>query len=417
MSDNKYTKGNDYTPFSSPVGEGAAASSANAGEVYSSPVGEGEVASSANAGEVFSSPAGEGRSFLSANAGETDEISLKDLILKISEWWKYLLSKWIIILVAGLIGGALGLAYSYSKRPIYKAELSFALEDEKGGGLGGAAGFASLVGIDIDGGGGGAFSGDNLLELMKSRSMVQKALLTEIENNGKKQTLAEFYIEYNELRDQWKNKPELNAVHFLADADPAKFTRTQDSLLGIFHKSLITENLAVNKVDKKLSIIAVNVSSENETFSKYFTEILVKEVSDFYIETKTIKSVKNLAILQHQTDSVRRALNSAITGVASSVDANPNANRARQILQAPSQRRQVDVQANVAILTELVKNLEISKVSLRKEIPLIQVIDRPILPLEMEKFGKLNGLILGGFLGGFLIIIFLLSKKMLKDLI
>ncbi len=31
-----------------------------------------------------------------------DEISLKEVILKIQEWWGYLLSKWVIILVAGI---------------------------------------------------------------------------------------------------------------------------------------------------------------------------------------------------------------------------------------------------------------------------------------------------------------------------
>ncbi len=65
------------------------------------------------------------------------------------------------------------LTYAWSKKPIYKAELSFALQDEKsGGGLDSALGLASQFGIDLDGGGaGGEFSGDNLLELMKSRSI------------------------------------------------------------------------------------------------------------------------------------------------------------------------------------------------------------------------------------------------------
>jgi hypothetical protein len=140
-------------------------------------------------------------------------------------------------------------------------------------------------------------------------------------------------------------------------------------------------------------------------------------VSDFYVNTKTKKSVQNVAILQRQTDSVRRELNAAITGVASSVDVNPNANPALQILRAPSQKRQVDVQANQAILTQLVANLEISKVSLRKETPLIQVIDRPILPLEKEKLGKLRGMIIGGIIGGFLAIFIIIVKKMFKEVI
>jgi hypothetical protein len=39
------------------------------------------------------------------------------------------------------------------------------------------------------------------------------------------------------------------------------------------------------------------------------------------------------------------------------------------------------------ILTELIKQVELAKVTLRKEKPLIQVIDRPILPLPKERFG------------------------------
>ena len=84
------------------------------------------------------------------------------------------------------------------------------------------------------------------------------------------------------------------------------------------------------------------------------------------------------------------------------------------VRRAPSARRQVDVQANTAILTELVKQNEMAKVALRKETPLIQIIDQPILPLPKQKFGKAKGIVLGGFLGGFLIILLLLVRRFLK---
>ena len=173
-------------------------------------------------------------------------------------------------------------------------------------------------------------------------------------------------------------------------------------LLGEYLNSNFDELLhnkkKVDKVDKKLSIITISVSSENEMFSKLFTEVLATTVSEFYKQIKTQKSVQNVNLLQHQTDSVRRELNLALNGVASSSDINPNPNPALQLLRVPAQRKQVDVQINSTVLGELVKNLEISKVSLRKETPLIQVIDRPILPLEKEKFGKLKGLAMGGVL-------------------
>lgn len=352
------------------------------------------------------------------NLNNSDEISLKDLILKMQAWWRYLLSKWVIILVAGIIGGAIGLTYAWFKKPIYKAELSFALQDEKsGGGLSSAMGLASQFGIDLGGGGaGGEFSGDNLLGLMKSRSMVEKALLTPVVVKGKNETLAEFYIDFNKIREGWQGKPELENIHFLPNADRSKFTLKQDSILGVFHNTLIATNLTVDKLDKKLSIISLSVKSTNELFSKYFTEVLAKVVSDFYVQTKTEKSTKNVAILQRQTDSVRRALYGAISGVASSIDAAPNPNPSLQTLHVPSQRRQVDVQANTAILSELVRNLEVAKMSLLQETPLIQVIDKPILPLDKYKTGKLKGLVIGGLIGGLLSIILVVLNRIIKNI-
>jgi len=352
-------------------------------------------------------------------SNNSEEISLKELILKIRDWWRYILSKWPTTLIAIVIGGGIGLTYAFLKKPVYKAELSFALQDEKSGtgGLGSALGLASQFGIDLGGDAGGEFSGDNLLELMKSRSMVEKALLTPVTIGGKKETLAEFYINFNKLRESWKGKPGLENIHFLPDTDRSKFTLMQDSILGVFHKSLVKSNLTVDKLDKKLSIISLSVSSTNELFSKYFTEVLAKVVSDFYVQTKTKKSAKNVTILQRQTDSVRQALNSAISGVAMSADVNPNPNPSLQTLHVPSQRRQVDVQANTAILNELVKNLEVAKMSLLQETPLIQVIDRPILPLEKERVGKLKGIVLGGFLAGFVSIFAITIRKILKNIL
>jgi len=103
--------------------------------------------------------------------------------------------------------------------------------------------------------------------------------------------------------------------------------------------------------------------------------------------------------------------------VALANDANPNLNPTMQVLRAPSQQRQVDVQANTAILTELVKNLELAKLALRRETPLIQVIDKPIFPLAMDRFGKLKGLVLGGILFGFLTSLYLISKMIFKQII
>ncbi|MBG6109871.1 hypothetical protein H4V97_001431 [Flavobacterium sp. CG_23.5] len=349
---------------------------------------------------------------------QNDQITLKELIDKGKDWFSYLLSQWKILFLMVFIGSALGVAYSLMKKPIYTATLSFALEDEKsGGGLGGALGLASSLGLDIGGGGGGSvFAGANLTELFKSRSMVEQTLLAPVVVDGDRISLAEMYVRNEGWREKWNGKPKFKNIQFIPNTDRKYFTRVHDSILGVVYADLSKNGLMVAQKDKKVSIISIDVVSTDELFAKYFSEALAKRVSDFYVDTKSKKSRMNMAILERQTDSIRRELNGAITGVAVANDNTFGLNPAMNVRRAPSARRQVDVQANTAILTELVKQTELAKVTLRKETPLIQVVDRPILPLPKERFGKAKGIILGGFLAGMLTVLFLIIRRILKEI-
>lgn len=331
---------------------------------------------------------------------ENDEISLKELVVKIKEWVDFLKTKLLLIVFIGLVGSIMGFTYAYFQKPTYKAVLTFAMEEDKGsGGLGGALGLASSFGIDVGGGGGGAFAGSNLIELMKSRLLVEKTLLNPVVVNNDTISIAEYYIRNNKLRENWGKNPALKNILFLPNADRSKFSLQQDSILQTLFIGLTDpKKLSILQKDKKVSITSIEVVSENENFSKVFCENLVKEISDFYIETKSKKARLNTEILQKQADSIRGELNGAITGVAAEMDQVYNLNPAFNVRSTPSKRRQVDVQANTAILTQLIAQLELSKVTLRKETPLIQVIDKPILPLEKKDHSPIKFLLFGLFL-------------------
>ena len=349
---------------------------------------------------------------------DNDEISLKELIQKIQEWVAYLKTQWkLVIGIAGL-GAIIGFAYASFQKPTYQATSTFVLEEDKGGGgLGGAMGLASSFGFDLGGGGGGLFTSSNIIELMKSRLVVEKTLLNPVQVAGKEISLADYYVQINKLKEAWTKKPALANISFPANADRTKFSLEQDSILQSISAGLTKNNLVIAQKDKKVSIISLTVKTENELFSKLFCEQLLKETSDFYIETKSKKSRLNVEILQHQADSIRAELNGAITGVAAASDNVYNLNPAFNVKRTPSTRRQVDVQANTAILTQLVAQLELSKVSLRKETPLVQLIDRPILPLEKEKLGRIKSFVLGGFLAGFLSVLYLVFGRLYKNLV
>jgi hypothetical protein len=347
----------------------------------------------------------------------SDEISLKDLIIKLGEWYRYLLSKWLLLLLIGLLGGAIGYIYAWFQKPVYTATFTYALDDEKsGGGMSGALGLASSLGLDMGGGAGGAFGDANLMGLMHSRSLVEKTLLSDVVIDGKKITLADYYIDLNEMRKNWAEKPELEKVDFPVNANREGFTRLQDSVLGSIYSDIDKNQLSISQKDKKVSIETIDVKSKDELFAQLFCESLVREVSEFYIDTKSRKARTNVAILQRQADSIRGQLNGAITNVAVATDNAFNVNTALLVKRTPVARHQVDVQANTAILTQLVTNLEMAKVTLLKETPLIQVIDKPILPLKKEKTSKLISLVVGGFLAGFLAVLFLVFKRIGKNI-
>ena len=352
--------------------------------------------------------------------GDDDDLNIKDVILKVKQWIIYFQSKWVFLLLMSLLGIIVGYVYGTTKDDKYVSTLTFALEDEKAAsGLSDAMGLASSLGFDLGTTAGGAFSGGNLMELMKSRTLVEKALLNPISVTGKNISIADYYIKLTNLNKDWEKDDFLKKISFPPFADRTVFTQKHDSILGVLYSQIAGPNgiLSVNQKDKKISIISVEVKATDEILAKAFTESVVKEVSEFYIETRSKKAKNNVNILQHQVDSIRSELNAAISGVANLDDFTFNLNPAQNAKRSPSLKRQIDVQANTAILTQLVTNLEMAKVTLLKETPLVQIIDRPILPLTKEKANMLFLSIGGGFLGiaiGFFIVFI---RKITSDLL
>ena len=75
------------------------------------------------------------------------------------------------------------------------------------------------------------------------------------------------------------------------------------------------------------------------------------------------------------------------------------------------------MQANQAFYVQMIQNLESAKITLRKETPLVQVIDRPILPLDVSENNWKVAFIQGGIIGALLAIVFFIIRKMLKDVL
>jgi len=348
---------------------------------------------------------------------DNDEISLKELIVKAKEWWQYLLTKWLIILAFGLGGAVIGLVVSLLTPPKYTAKLSFALVEKSSGG-GGLADLASSFGLSsmLGGGSSGAFSGDNLLEIMQSPHTIEQTLLSPIVYNGKKQNLVEVYIQFNELRKGWEKSanPELKALTFPVGQTRETFTRTQDSVMsGIYDKLIKSNALSIARKDKKLSFVNVSFTSKDEVFSKLFEEKLMEVTYGFYKETRTAQSRANINMMQAKADSIKKLYESSL--YKSAGYSQVNINQALAFAAVPKQKQEYNSQLYATVYTEVLKNLETLKLDLARETPIVQIIDTPRFPLEKDRLGKAKAMATGGVLGGFLIMFYLLGAMFLKN--
>ncbi|GAA0540108.1 hypothetical protein LX66_2299 [Chitinophaga japonensis] len=349
---------------------------------------------------------------------QKEEMSLRELVLKIQRCCRYVLGKWMIIGICGVAGAAAGTMLALLDEKKFAGELTFVLEESRSSPLSAYAGVASQLGVDLNtGSSNGVFEGDNIMKFLSSRLMVERTLLFPVITGKDKKTLADLYMEFSGLQEKWSRHKRLQGINFPAGYKRAKFSLLQDSILNVLQERIVENNLEVSKPDKKLNFISVKCISRNELFSKVFTEQLVKEATDFYIETKTMRNKANTERLQGQADSLKTVLSKKVYTAASVQDL--YFNPAKQVAGIRAEEELRDKLILQTMYAEVVKNLEISKMAMAQETPVIQIVDTPILPLKIKKLGILKGIFLGGILGGLLAGAFFLVKytyrRILRD--
>jgi hypothetical protein len=301
------------------------------------------------------------------------------------------------LLLVGCVGAVLGLSLSFIKHPKFTSEITFLVEESKAGAGGLLSSLGSQIGIDVAsmaGAGNSVISGDNMLELLKSKSMMQQCLLTPFQNDSN-YLLADRYVDVYELRKKWASDADINKeVYF---NDPKIDRRLKDSLLSVIIKRIHKKEFSVAKPDKKLGFFKVSTTTNDELLSEYLSERIIKIATDFYVNNKTGRLKNNVARLEHRTDSIGSLLNRRTYGAMNDARLMLNLNPADVSAQGSAEISQRDKMVLSTVYAELIKNLEISKTALVQETPTIQITDKPILPLERDEIKWYEGLLIGFF--------------------
>jgi uncharacterized protein involved in exopolysaccharide biosynthesis len=332
----------------------------------------------------------------------TETIKYSELKAVIQRFTKYFISQYKIIFLVTIITSALGLLYGKMQPSTYKATSTFIVEDKSGKGGGGLSGLASQFGIDVGGltgGGAGLFDGDNILEIIKSRAIIEKVLLTKMEEPAslKGQTIADYYIQIENLAPAFESKNiNVKSLNFAGLTEGAKHTVQQDSILYILY-SRINKNLNVEKKNKKSTIITLEVVSGDQVFSKVFAEEVLKQTSDLYIDIKTGNLSRSIDRIQEKADSLQRSLSNIYQN-------------SFQINSSRTELSNRDKNFSSTLYAEVVKNLETLKLSLINQTPVIQVLDTPKFPLFDQRTPARYSLLIGFAIGFVLSFFYALYK-------
>jgi hypothetical protein len=304
------------------------------------------------------------------------------------------------ILFVGLFGALVGLGYSLVKKPVYQAKVNFVIEENKQNAGGLFSALAGQVGIDLStlSGGAGVLAGDNVLELLKSPTLLRKVLLSSYTADTTHSLAWQYASDYGKLNDYTKLA---GAALFPVSAGEINTSRVQDSLLTVLTTRIIEKELSVYKPDRKLSIFSLELSTRNELLSQLISMRLIKEAADFYIETKTRRLRINVDRLQKKADSISVLLNQRTmsTAAANILNANPAYYSTQATVEISGREKYL---LNT-IYSDLNKSLDITRTALIQETPTIEIIDRPTLPLKKVYTKPWLAMLAGFSIGIFLV--------------
>lgn len=326
---------------------------------------------------------------------EEEDFSFSGLV---QNGWKNVLAafrQWRIIVPVAIVGGLAGIGASWIKHTTYSARLSFVVEEAKAAGGSIASALAGQFGFDLGNlsGTSGILAGDNVMELLKSHSLIRQTLLTPATDSSAI-SLADRYADVYELKEKWKNSRKIGRlVQF--KAGQTNLPRLEDSLLQTMVKRLLEKELSIAKPDKKLGFFELQVTTREEKLSEQICVRLLKNATDFYIDAKTKRLKNNVARLQKRADSLQQMLDRKTFSTAEAnrllLDGNPVYSSPTADAEISSRNKFIQS----TIFAEIIKNLEISKTSLIQETPTVQVVDYPQEPLPENKLEWYTGALAG----------------------
>ena len=329
-----------------------------------------------------------------------DEITLKDIILKLREWRSVVWPKKNVIIAVSLFIGALSAVYTqFIKPPVYFASYQLFFEEETGG-MSSAMRLASSFGFSL--GAGGGTSTVTVQEYLTSRDNIAKAM-TAVSEKG---SLAERYFTLDLERDEE-----------FAQAFNEGFGKNQrytDSILSEITLEL-NEGFLSASLDEESGTVNFSINGYDEAFVYDLSSALISNTEEAFLDWKKKKSQSAVDAFQVKVDSLETAIDATLRRLGEYEDQNNSL--VSSVDKMKRMRLTIDMEALKVAYGEYIKGLEMSKAELMNLEPPFKYFDAPTYPLQREKQSAILDFIVYSFLSVCLIIIWVLCRLEFYSLI
>lgn len=345
------------------------------------------------------------------NEQESEEVSVKEIILKFKEFYNEVQRKWIFVILGGLLLASFNGAKNYFVKPTYPASLTFMInEDSGGGGLGGAAALLGQFGF---GGSSSEYNLEKIIALGNSNKILHESIL---ESNNYP-ALANKLIEVNELHKEWEDN-KLIAGYTFSNANTENLERNEairkvtDLLRGTEKKAgLISFSFA-----EETGIMKLTANTPDPELSLELVEVIYDKLANFYIKEAIEKPMQNFRLLKERADSVALEIAIVDRRLAEYQD------KSKAFMLKADQINLTRMQRKAQILTilygEVIKNKETANFILKSKTPFFQEIDQTALPIEPEKdsliISVLMGLIVGSIVSAGVILLLYIYRSIME---
>jgi uncharacterized protein involved in exopolysaccharide biosynthesis len=322
-----------------------------------------------------------------------DEITLKDIILKIQQWRAIVWPQRTKIIALSLTIGLMAALYTkFIAKPTYTASYQLFFQEESGG-LSGAMRLASSFGLGV--GGGSASSSATVQEYLTSRSNIAHAMTAELENG---RLIDRYYAEAIEESEEF------------AATFQSKFGSNQrytDSTITAIFQGLNADFLSA-VFDEESGTLQFNVVAEDESFAFDLANQLVTSTEEQFKSWKKEKSLSAVEAFKKKVDSLEVSIDAALFQLGQYEDQNNSL--VSSVDKMKRMRLTIDFESLKVAYGEYVKGLEMSRAELMNLEAPFKYFDQPTYPLQKDKGSAAKAGVFGSVITGLLLVLFFIGR-------